>query len=218
MSLLYRRSTRFARRALCSAVIFLSASFRYTCTASRILYCSVPWSPGAASVTRMYSFPFTVARLARHSPAAAVYPVLPPSIRVPVGKLRSVQLAQQCAGQRNAFRVLCSRRSGVVLGCKNCAEGRIVQRCLQELCHICRAGIVLSVGQAGRICKMGVLHAKLCGLLVHQRGKVFFTAAYQLRQRLTAFCAGGQHRTIEQVTHRDSLIGYKARHRCFFGL
>lgn len=29
-------------------------------------------------------------------------------------KLRSVQLAQQCAGQRNAFRVLCSRRSGVV--------------------------------------------------------------------------------------------------------
>lgn len=52
-------------------------------------------------------------------------------------KLRSVQLAQQCAGQRNAFRVLCSRRSGVVLGCKNCAEGRIVQRCLQELCHIC---------------------------------------------------------------------------------
>lgn len=32
-------------------------------------------------------------------------------------KLCSVQLAQQCAGQRNAFRVLCSRISGVVLGC-----------------------------------------------------------------------------------------------------
>lgn len=65
---------------------------------------------------------------------------------------------------------------------------------------------------------MGVLHAKLCGLLVHQRGKVFFTAAHQLCQRLTAFCAGGQHRTIEQVTHRDSLIGYKARHGSVFGL
>lgn len=40
-------------------------------------------------------------------------------------KLCSVQLAQQCAGQRNAFRVLCSRCGGVVLGCKNCAEGRM---------------------------------------------------------------------------------------------
>lgn len=69
----------------CVARLFLSASFRYTCTASRMLYCSVPWSPGAASVTRMYSFPFTVARLARHSPAAAVYPVLPPSICAPSG-------------------------------------------------------------------------------------------------------------------------------------
>lgn len=33
----------------------------------------------------------------------------------PLGKLRSVQLAQQCAGQRNALRVLRSRCGGVVL-------------------------------------------------------------------------------------------------------
>ena len=93
-----------------------------------------------------------------------------------------------------------------------------MQRCLQELCHICRTGIVLGIGQAGRICKMGVLHTKLCGLLVHQCGKVILTAAHQLRQSLTAFCAGGQHRTIEQVPHRDCLPGRKACHRCFFDL
>lgn len=36
----------------------------------------------------------------------------------PLGKLCSVQLAQQCAGQRNALRVLRSRCGGVVLRCK----------------------------------------------------------------------------------------------------
>ena len=41
-------------------------------------------------------------------------------------KLCSVQLAQQCAGQRNALRVLRSRCGGVVLRSKNGAKGRIV--------------------------------------------------------------------------------------------
>ena len=36
----------------------------------------------------------------------------------PLGKLCSVQLAQQCTGQRNAFRVLRSRCGGVVLAVK----------------------------------------------------------------------------------------------------
>ena len=44
----------------------------------------------------------------------------------PLGKLCSVQLAQQCAGQRNALRVLRSRCGGVVLRSKNGAKGRIV--------------------------------------------------------------------------------------------
>ena len=133
-------------------------------------------------------------------------------------KLCSVQLAQQCAGQRNALRVLRSRCGGVVLRSKNGAKGRIVQCCLQQLCHICRAGIVLGVGQAGSVCKMSVLHTERCGFLVHQCGKVILTAAHQPRQRLTAFCTGRQHRTIEQVPHRDRLPGRKACHRCFFGL
>ena len=44
----------------------------------------------------------------------------------PLGKLCSVQLAQQCTGQRNALRVLRSRCGGVVLRSKNGAKGRIV--------------------------------------------------------------------------------------------
>ena len=65
---------------------------------------------------------------------------------------------------------------------------------------------------------MGVFHAKLRSLLVHQSDKAFFTAAYQPCQRLTAFCTGGQHRTVQQILHCDRFLGYKARHRGIFGL
>ena len=114
--------------------------------------------------------------------------------------------------------MLLGRCGGVVLRCKDHAESCILQCCLQQLCHIRRAGIVLSIRQTGRIRKMGVFHAKLRSLLVHQCGKVILTVAHQPRQRLTAFCAGGQHRTIEQVPHRDRLPGRKARHGGVFGL
>ena len=52
---------------------FFFSSLRYTCTASMMLVCSVAWFPGAPSVTRMYSFSFTTARLASHRPAAIKY-------------------------------------------------------------------------------------------------------------------------------------------------
>lgn len=56
-----------------SDYFFVASPIRlYTAFASIVCSGSVSWLPGAPAVTRIYSLPFTCARLARQSPASSV--------------------------------------------------------------------------------------------------------------------------------------------------
>lgn len=97
----------------------------------------------------------------------------------------SVQLAQQCASQRNALRVLRSRCGGVVLRSKNGAKGRIVYP----------EGAKIEGGKTGYTAAAGLCLASLATV----NGKEYI---------LVTLAAPGDHGT-EQYNIRDAVQVYR---------
>lgn len=89
---------------------------------------AVLWFPPAPAVTRMYSLPFTSARLARAEPCfpgvAGLTAQNPATVQ-----LCAVQLAQQGAVHREPLRVAVGGRNGIPLRGKQLAEGLVLQGC-----------------------------------------------------------------------------------------
>ena len=85
-------------------------------------------------------------------------------------------------------------------------EGLVFHGILRQQGHVIGSGIVVFIMEAVGVDKVGVHHADLRGLFIHQVGK-FLLAARQIDgQRAGGVVAGYHHGAVKQVDNADLLI------------